>query len=78
MKLNFYTTDGCHLCEEAKLLLIPYMTGSQIEVSFIDIIESEQLMELYDVKIPVIKRCDTNNELDWPFDSEQLIKFLQR
>ena len=33
-------------------------------------------VERYGLRIPVLRRCDTGNELNWPFDAEQVVAFL--
>ena len=74
-KLILYSTLGCHLCEQAKQLITPLLEDND-QLDEVDIIESDQLMKLYGVRIPVIVRCDNNNEIAWPFDRAQCLKFL--
>ena len=64
--LALYATGGCHLCEQAAELIrgvvpIPFRT--------VEIADDENLMERYGVRIPVLRRLDTGEELDWPFDA---------
>ena len=70
IELLFYTTDGCHLCEEAETLLLQLLAAdpNRCTVEVIDIIESDDLVERYGERIPVVKRADTDQELGWPFD----------
>jgi hypothetical protein len=42
----------------------------------IDIAESEAMNEAYGLRIPVLRRTDTGAELDWPFDTGQVVTFL--
>ena len=46
-------------------------------VELIDIVDSEALVEAYGLRIPVLRRVDTGAELDWPFDTEQIVAFLR-
>ncbi|GGL41390.1 hypothetical protein GCM10009091_24180 [Pseudomonas brenneri] len=46
-------------------------------VELMDISESETLFEAYGLRIPVLRRVDTGAELDWPFDTEQVVAFLR-
>ncbi len=75
-----YTTAGCHLCEQAKALLWPVMSSRQLRLKEIDIAESDDLIERYGVRIPVIALSDGDSgaELNWPFDSEELRAFVNR
>lgn len=46
-------------------------------VELVDIADSEALFEAYGLSIPVLRRVDTEAELGWPFDAEQVVNFLQ-
>ncbi|WP_440056145.1 glutaredoxin family protein [Pseudoalteromonas sp. T1lg65] len=70
-----FHTDGCHLCEDA-LALIQQCLPSE-HVFLIDIVETEQYMAQYETRIPVLKRQDTERELGWPFNLEQLQEFIK-
>lgn len=66
-----YSTEGCHLCEQALSLL----NECNIEPDLVDIAFDENLFSRYGVTIPVVKQGD--NELEWPFQLEQLQKWLK-
>ncbi len=74
MKLTLFSTDGCHLCEQAWALL--EQTGLAAEAEIKDIIDNEQWLADYRIRIPVLRRAD-GAELDWPFTADQLIAFNQ-
>ena len=76
IKIQFYTTLGCHLCEDAELLFSTMVKSGVIKVESIDIFDDKALMELYGIRIPVIKKVDTGEELNWPFDIQSLAQFL--
>ena len=63
--LVLYMTSGCHLCEQAEAL-VRQQTAC---VSAIEIVDDAELLERYGIRIPVLRRLDTGNELDWPFDA---------
>lgn len=67
-----FGTDGCHLCEEAELLLS--QTGLSYEKQ--DIAGDEQLLQRYAVRIPVLLQKHSRMELGWPFDAERLRDFV--
>lgn len=71
-ELILYTTLGCHLCEQAEALITPLLANSTCCLTKVDISDSEDLVELYGIKIPVLKSSKTHNELCWPFTSEQI------
>ncbi|MFN2360826.1 MAG: glutaredoxin family protein [Marinobacter sp.] len=77
MELIFYTTSQCQLCELAEALLVNTPMPAPIPVDAVDIAQSEQLVERYGTRIPVLHRNDTGEELDWPFTRDQLLNFLR-
>lgn len=77
MELTFYTTSQCQLCELAEALLVNTPMPAPIPVDAVDIAQSEQLVERYGTRIPVLRRNDTGEELDWPFTRDQLLNFLR-
>ncbi|MES2500611.1 MAG: glutaredoxin family protein [Pseudomonadota bacterium] len=73
-KIYLYSTTHCHLCELAQSLLDD-STACLVEV--IEIAYDECLVIKYGTRIPVIKRQDTQAELDWPFNLGDIMQFLQ-
>ncbi|WP_322979180.1 glutaredoxin family protein [Pseudomonas sp. C11] len=69
-------TPGCHLCEVAEAVLMSFVENGLL-VELIDIAEQEAMVERYGLRIPVLRRCDTGAELDWPFDGTQVADFLR-
>lgn len=75
--LILYTTAGCHLCEQAAELVdevLPADGSWTLQPQ--DIAESEPLVEAYGLRIPVLRRPDTGEELGWPFDERDVRGFL--
>jgi hypothetical protein len=73
-KYNLYSAEGCHLCEQA--LELCQQAGIAEQVTIIDIVEDDNLVELYGICIPVLEKlkngnCHHNennsNKLFWPF-----------
>lgn len=73
---QLYGTLGCHLCEVAESLLMPFVEHGLL-VELVDIAEREDWVEHYGLRIPVLRRCDTGAELGWPFDADQVVAFLR-
>jgi len=71
--LTLYSTDGCHLCEEAMALLAQVGASYQVQ----DIIDDATLVEKYGIKIPVLATA-AGDELDWPFDVAALTQFMEQ
>jgi hypothetical protein len=61
-----YGTAACHLCEQAALLLQPWL-GSGWTLREVDISEDDELFERYGIRIPVLAVEGCSRELNWPF-----------
>ncbi len=65
IKYNLYSSEGCHLCEEALAFFKNVKPLS--EVNIIDIVEDDKLVELYGISIPVLESINSDEKLFWPF-----------
>lgn len=75
--LTLYMTSGCHLCEQAEELLWPVLEEFSLRLEQVDIADSDELLERYGVRIPVLLCTRSRAELAWPFDQHQARQFLQ-
>jgi hypothetical protein len=73
-KVELFHTEGCHLCEMALTMLSTKLPLDDVVQR--DIIDDVTLMELYQIRIPVVKRIRDGHELGWPFNDAQLEEFL--
>ena len=71
-----YGTSHCHLCEEAEVILNTITSIKSVIWKPIDIAENDALIELYGLKIPVLKSKTTNKELCWPFNLTDALAFI--
>lgn len=73
-----YGTLGCHLCElaEAQLSAAMAQLRQAVDIECIDIADSDELLERYGTRIPVLRRARDQAELDWPFADNELLHFL--
>lgn len=69
-------TLGCHLCDDAEQVLIAALDLSKVQVELVDIAESDALMQAYAMRIPVLRHVATTSELDWPFQVDQVQRFV--
>jgi len=72
VKYKLYSSEGCHLCEQALALCLPHIDRSVLEI--VDIVEDEALVALYGVHIPVLERTTDSEKLYWPFNEAQISK----
>ncbi len=68
--LTLFSTWGCHLCDDAQVLL--EHSGAAFQV--VDIVDDEQAMALFRTEIPVVYGAGLL--LKWPFDAAVLAEFI--
>ncbi|OPB33019.1 glutaredoxin family protein [Pseudomonas fluorescens] len=73
---QLFGTLGCHLCEIAEAEIMPLVEHGLL-VELVDITDPQDLTDVYGLRIPVLRRMDTGAELDWPFDTGQVVAFLR-
>lgn len=73
---QLFGTLGCHLCEQAEVVVMPLVENGLL-VELLDIAERSDWVDRYGLRIPVLRRVDTGAELNWPFEVEQIVRFLQ-
>lgn len=71
MELVLYTTEGCHLCEDAHELLLSVADRQPLQLQLQEIGDDDDLVARYGIRIPVVLFPD-GSELGWPFTEEQL------
>ncbi|MGF1736754.1 glutaredoxin family protein [Photobacterium satsumensis] len=79
MLITLYSTEGCHLCEQAYSLLV--QAGVKEHVQVVDIAFDDVLFSRYGVTIPVLSILNPDSdskspELGWPFDANELALWL--
>jgi hypothetical protein len=76
---TLYSTSACHLCEEAVALFQVVVPADVATLTSVDVSESDDLMDRYGVRIPVVAANTPQGErreLGWPFDIVQLGEFV--
>lgn len=58
-------------------MLTTLAANYELEWSTIEITEDPNLLSLYELKIPVIRRVDNSHEISWPFTSNQIIELIK-
>lgn len=57
-------------------MMLPLLAAEGYELEEQDIADSDELMALYQISIPVAKNPQTGHELFWPFGPEQVAEEL--
>lgn len=71
--LILYSRAQCHLCDR----VITMLDGAGLHWRPVDIDADAALAERYGLRIPVLRRPDTGDELFYPFDEERLMQFAR-
>ncbi|MEK9712311.1 MAG: glutaredoxin family protein [Thalassolituus sp.] len=70
MSFVLYGTDGCHLCDDAVVVIATAAAGLAVTVYSEDIIDVDGGVDQYGLRIPVLRDEISGIELDWPFTAE--------
>jgi len=74
--VNFYTKEGCHLCEVALKIIENVAEKIDFQFSSIDITQDKELMRKFDIEIPVIE-IDGEIAFVHKIDKKKLISILK-
>jgi len=84
--LFFYTTLGCHLCEDAEAMLLPVLVHANrlrneagiepLVLHRVEIADDPALTERYGLRIPVLQVHEETRDLGWPFAQAELFAFI--
>lgn len=75
--IEIYTKPGCHLCEEAKRVLLSVQKDLPFELHEINIENNAHYYETYKEEIPVVL-IDGKKAFKFKVDEDQLRKRLRR
>lgn len=74
--LILYGTKGCHLCDDAEVLLTQAQMAIRFEWQYTDIALDDTLVKKYGIRIPVLRKT-TGQELVWPFSLLDVVRFVR-
>lgn len=78
--LILLTTEGCHLCDDAKHIVWSAIDTNVVTLEEQDIADDPTLLAKYQWLIPVVTNPQTQRECRWPFgadDVQQLVSEAQ-
>lgn len=76
-RFKLYTTLGCHLCEQAEHMLRTQPPIVAADWEPVEIADSQELINAYGIRIPVVQCVASGRELNWPFTAQELNEWLQ-
>lgn len=74
--LRFYTTAGCHLCDQALAELESIARRKQLVIQCVDVMDDPDAEAAFAESIPVIVNEQRAEPLRWPFTSEDIYRWL--
>jgi len=73
--LVLYFREGCHLCDDMRRELYPYVQKNNIPLLEIDIDSDQKLTDKYTLKVPVL--CKDDEEIcHYFFDLDMVKKYV--
>jgi hypothetical protein len=73
--LILYSTEGCHLCDNAERLLRSMPELRRTTVDVVDIANDATLFSRYGTSIPVVA-THAGAELAWPFNADDVLQLV--
>ena len=77
MEVVFFTRPGCHLCDDARAVLLAERERTPFELQEIDIETDAALVREYGLRIPVVF-VDGEEAFEYTVDAEELAALLAR
>lgn len=77
MEVVFFTRPGCHLCDDARAVLLAERERTPFELQEIDIETDAALVREYGLRIPVVV-VDGEEAFEYTVDAAELAAFLAR
>ena len=74
-EVTLYTRPGCHLCEEARVVLAQAGRRLEVHITEVNIDADPRLRGRYDERVPVV--VAGGQELEWPFTAAQARRMMQ-
>jgi glutaredoxin len=71
-----YSRDGCHLCDEARRVLVAEQGRTPFSLEEIDIETSSDLVREYGIRIPVVV-VDGREAFEYTVDAEELAAIVR-
>ena len=76
MNVEFFTRPGCHLCDEARAVLVAEQARTPFELQEVDIESDAALVREYGLRIPVVV-VDGDEAFEYTVDADELAARLR-
>lgn len=76
MRVVLYSRPGCHLCDQARQVLMAEQVGHPFELVEVDVQEDEDLEREYGIRIPVVE-IDGEERFEYEVDPYELTRIVR-
>ena len=73
--LTLYIGESCHLCDQARQVVLAVITDTDWALEEVIITGNEALMAVYGIRIPVVK-TSAGVDKGWPFTPGQIKRLI--
>jgi len=75
-RLVLFTTDCCHLCDQAVSIVDPIAMKLKVVIEVVEITDNAEWLDKYGLTIPVLSDIQAGKDLKWPFDAMDVESLL--
>jgi glutaredoxin len=76
MHVVLYSRPGCHLCDEARRVLVAEQQHHPFELEEVDVQDDEALERAYGIRIPVVE-IDGEERFEYEVDPGELTRIVR-
>lgn len=76
MRVVLYSRESCHLCDDAREILLAELSRTPFELEEVDVDHDERLEREYGVRVPVIT-IDGEERFEYQMDAEELARIVR-
>jgi glutaredoxin len=76
MRVVLYSRPGCHLCDDARQVLLAEQAASPFDLVEVDVQDDDDLERAYGIRIPVVE-IDGDDRFEYEVDPEELRRLIR-
>jgi glutaredoxin len=76
MRVVLYSRPGCHLCDQARQILVAEQLEHPFELDEVDVQDDENLERAYGIRIPVVE-IDGQDRFEYEVDPHELARIVR-
>ena len=76
MRVVLYSRPGCHLCDDARKVLLAEQATSPFDLVEVDVHDDDVLERAYGIRIPVVE-IDGDDRFEYEVDPDELRRLIR-